>query len=95
MILAELILFRLVVVAGGFEALDEFGGIEIMSAAKILKGIAVIAEGGIDETDKQMGIHRVVVAEVHFQILGSGYICAKWIFKAYGVEGALKIAEAV
>ena len=50
--LAKLILFRLVVVVSGFEALDEFGGIEIMSAAKILKGIAVIAEGGIDETDK-------------------------------------------
>lgn len=62
---AELILFRLVAVVGGFEALDEFGGIEIMGAAKILKGIAVITEGGIDEADQQMGIHGVVVAEIH------------------------------
>jgi hypothetical protein len=44
-------LFWLVVVVGGFETLDEFGGIEIMSAAKILEGIAVISEGGIDEAD--------------------------------------------
>lgn len=72
MILAKLVLFRLVVVVGGFEALDEFGGIELMSAAKIPKGIAMIAEGGIDETDQQMGIHRIVVAEIHFQMLGRG-----------------------
>lgn len=58
-------MFRLVVVVGGFEALDEFGGIEIMGVAKILEGIAVIAEGGIDEADKEVGLHGVVVAEIH------------------------------
>ena len=52
-------------VVGGFEALDEFGGIEIMGVAKILEGIAVIAEGGIDEADKEVGLHGVVVAEIH------------------------------
>ena len=36
-----------------------------MCTAKILERIAMIAQGGIDQTDEKMWIGRTVVTEIH------------------------------
>ena len=55
----------LVVVISRLEAFDQFFGVKVMGATEILKGITVVAEGGVHQSDKEMGIHGTIIAKIH------------------------------
>lgn len=83
----------MVVVARSLKPLNQDCRLKVMCTAKILERIAMIAQGGIDQTDEKMWIGRTVVTEIHQKDDRANKYLNKLVFSALGVEVAAGIVE--
>jgi hypothetical protein len=62
---AELVLVWLIEIPGVLHPADQRHGIEVVGLHEIIEGFAMIAQLGIEQAHKEVGVHLKAVGEIH------------------------------